>query len=183
MPHILLQLREVIDAHRLHLPRRRPGVIRHESDDHLRDYDTIQRRQLLLEDGLLALRVDVVEEMDAVLLAEVVKGVRDTANDGSHWFARGGGGDGDDRDVVDVVEAGVHDAPFVVGQELAADGFGGRKLAGDSVADTTTKHEEGLEGAAGFRWVKSQHRLEKYGASKQKERETAYHCNRCLHGL
>lgn len=169
MPHILLQLREVVDAHRLHLPRRRSGVIGHKSDNHLRDHNAIQRRQLSLEDRLLAHGVDVVEEMDAVLLTEVVEGIGDAADDRGHRFSRGGGGDGNDGDVVDVVQAGVHDAPFIVRQEVAANGFRRRKLASDSVTDAGTKIEEGLEGAASF-VDEASASLERNGAPEQGKR-------------
>lgn len=149
MPDVLAAVGEVVVAHALHGLAREPGVVRDEGDEHLGDDDAVQRGQLPREDGFARARVHVREEMRAVLPAQVVQGVGDAADDGGDGLQGRGGADGEHGDVVGAVQARVHDAPFVVGEEFTPEGFFGPEGAGDAVAHAAAEVEEGLQGAAG----------------------------------
>ena len=85
----------------------------------------------------------------AVLAAEGVELIGDSTDDACDRFLAFGCGDGDDRDVLFVLQLAVRKGPFVIFVDCVEEWFLGCCLAEDLVANAGTGQDEVGEGAAG----------------------------------
>lgn len=132
------------------------SIVRHESDDRVRDDHAVERGQIVLVLVVLAFACGIFAAggfdgvvdapFVAVAASEGVEFFGDDVDDFLRALAWFGGRDGEDGDVLVGGELAVALGPFDVGFDFAAHDFFGGVGGDDFVADANAKGEEGSEG-------------------------------------
>ena len=141
MPHILSHDLEIKGPQRPDRIPRHEAVIRHDSHDAVFDHEPRQCRQLMNVTVPLtaALRVWVAPFL-AVLAAEGVELIGDSADDAFERLLAFGRGNGDDGDEIFALHFGVREGPFVVVVDCVEERAFGCGFAENLVADTRASH-------------------------------------------